>query len=415
MTMPQLAMYFRIAFRSVGRNRRRTALTMASVVFGTIALVTSDGLIEGIFANLREYVIHSRLGHIQITKPGYRDFASLDPEKYSIDNFVELKQELVKVPGVVAVTKRFEFFGFISNGQSTVAFLGTGVEPEIDARTNTAIKYLEGGPPYSEGDAAEVSIGVGLARKLHLKVGDNITLMTTYGQNAVNAVDADIVGIFESGVEAVDALAVTIPMDATKKLLNVSDDTAHTTVVVLDQTSRTEQAAAAIRRLAASRNWPIQVETWDKLSPVYHKVVQLFTAILVFLRVAIILVVVFSITNTITMTVYERFREIGSIRAIGTSRGGVTTLFILEGAMIGLLGAFVGAAMSNVPRLVLNGLHITLPPPPILTIGLPLLVLFRPVAIGLSILAATGLSVFASIYPARKAGRADIVSALRAT
>jgi putative ABC transport system permease protein len=415
MSMRQLAMYFRIAFRSVWRNRRRTALTMASVVFGTIALVTSDGLIEGIFANLREYVIHSRLGHIQITKPGYRDFASLDPEKYSIDNFVEMKQELVKVPGVVAVTKRFEFFGFISNGQATVAFLGTGVEPEIDARTNTAIKYVDGGPPYSEGDAAEVSIGVGLARKLHLKVGDNVTLLTTYGQNAVNAVDADIVGIFESGVEAIDALAVTIPMDATKKLLNVSDDAAHTAVVVLDQSSRTEEAAATIRQLAASRNWPIQVETWDKLSPVYHKVVQLFTAILVFLRVAIILVVVFSITNTITMTVYERFREIGSIRAIGTSRGGVTALFILEGAMIGLLGALIGAAMSNVPRLVLNGLHITLPPPPILTVGLPLLVLFRPVAIALSILAATGLAVFASIYPARKAGRADIVSALRAT
>ena len=90
-----------------------------------------------------------------------------------------------------------------------------------------------------------------------------------------------------------------------------------------------QEAAAAIRRLAASRNWPIQVETWDKLSPVYHKVVQLFTAILVFLRVAIILVVVFSITNTITMTVYERFREIGSIRAIGTSRGGVESLLAL--------------------------------------------------------------------------------------
>ena len=64
----------------------------------------------------------------------------------------------------------------------------------------------------SDGAAAEVSIGVGLARKLHLKVGDNVTLLTTYGQNAVNAVDADIVGIFESGVEAVDALAVTIPI-----------------------------------------------------------------------------------------------------------------------------------------------------------------------------------------------------------
>jgi hypothetical protein len=161
MTMRQLAMYFRIAFRNVGRNRRRTALTMASVVFGTITLVTSDGLIEGIFANLREYVIHSRLGHIQITKPGYRDFASLDPEKYSIDNFVELKRELVKVPGVVAVTKRFEFFGFISNGQGHRGVPRHWRRAGHRRADQHRVKYIDGGPPYSEGDTAEVSIGVG--------------------------------------------------------------------------------------------------------------------------------------------------------------------------------------------------------------------------------------------------------------
>src|SRR5258708_38676181 len=127
MSMRQLAMYFRIAFRSVGRNRRRTALTMASVVFGTIALVTSDGLIEGIFANLREYVIHSRLGHIQITKPGYRDFASLDPEKYSIDNFGQLKKELVMLPEFCPVTSPFGVFVCISHAPGTRGLRGTAV------------------------------------------------------------------------------------------------------------------------------------------------------------------------------------------------------------------------------------------------------------------------------------------------
>src|ERR1700681_3555113 len=134
MSMHKLALYSRIAWRSVGRNRRRTALTMASVVFGTMALVLFGGLIDGVFLQLREYVIHSRLGHLQITAPGYREFGTLDPEKYSIHNFV-------------AGTKRLEFFGFISNGQATVNFAGTGVEAAIDARTNTAIKYLAGGPP----------------------------------------------------------------------------------------------------------------------------------------------------------------------------------------------------------------------------------------------------------------------------
>lgn len=414
MSTRQFRLYSRIAWRSVGRNRRRTALTMASIVFGTMALVLFGGLIDGVFEQLREYVIHSRLGHIQITSPGYRDYAALDPEQYSIKNYVDLKQELVRMPGVVDVTKRFEFFGFVSDGQATVNFVATGVEADIDARTNTAIKYLAGGPPRSDHPQG-ISMGVGLAKKLHLKVGSEVTLLTTYGQNAVNAIDVDVVGIFESGVEAFDALAINVPMESTKPLLNVPDDAAHTVVVVLDQTARTTQVAADITRLASEKGWPLEIQTWDALSPVYHKIVGLFTAILVFLRVVVILVVVFSITNTITMSVYERFREIGSIRAIGTTRGGVTWLFVLEGAFIGLLGGVVGAVLANVPRLVLNGLHLTLPPPPVLTVGVPLHILFVPSAVVQAIVVATALSIIASIFPARRAGRASIVSALRTT
>ena len=414
LSIRQLALYSRIAWRSVGRNRRRTALTMASVVFGTMALILFDGIVEGIFDQLREFVIHSRLGHLQVTAPGYREFGSLDPEKYSIKNFVELKQELTRLPGVVEVTKRFEFFGFISNGDASANFAGTGVEAEADARTNTAIKYLTGGPP-KPGEAGGISVGVGLATKLHLKVGDSVTLLTTYGQNAVNAIDVNVAGIFESGVEAFDALAVNIPMESTKTLLNVPDDAAHTVVVFLDRTERTSEVAATIGQLGTSKGWSLDIQPWDALSPVYHKVVRLFTAVLVFLRVVVILVVVFSIMNTVTMSVYERFREIGSIRAIGTTRRGVAWLFVLEGAFIGFLGGVLGALLANIPRVLLNGLNLTLPPPPILTIGVPLRIAFVPEAVMQAIVVATALSILASIIPARRAGRVSIVSALRTT
>jgi putative ABC transport system permease protein len=414
MSIREFALYGRIAWRSVGRNRRRTALTLASVVFGTMAMVLFGGLIDGTFLQLREYTIHSRLGHLQVTAPGYREFAALDPEKYSIKNFVELKQELMHIPGVVDVTRRFEFFGLISNGQATVNFAGTGVEADVDARTNTAIKYLAGGPPRP-GGALEVSLGVGLARKLQLKVDDDVTLLTTYGNNAPNAVDVTVVGIFESGIEAVDAMAVTVPMESATLLLNVPDSAAHIAVVVLDDTEHTSQAKAAITQMGVNQGWPIEVMSWDVLSPIYSKVVRLFTAVLVFLRTVVILVVVFSITNTITMSVYERFREIGSIRAIGTTRRGVAWLFVLEGAFIGLAGGVIGALLANGPRLVLNGLHLMLPPPPVLTIGVPLYIMFVPAAVLQAIAVAVVLSVFASIFPARRAGRISIVSALRTT
>jgi putative ABC transport system permease protein len=411
MSLRELALYAKISWRSILRNKRRTLLTMLGVIFGSIALSLFSGFLDGVFENLREMTIHSRLGHIQITRPGYRDFGAMEPQKYSIDNFEELKAELLKVPGVQFVTKRFEFYGLISNGDATVNFLATGMEEDVDSKINTAIRYLEGQAPSSQKEG--ISVGVGLARKLHLKVGDNVTLLTNYGNNAVNAVDADVVGIFESGTEAFDAVAVNVPMTLTSSLLATPDNEAHTVVVMLDQTSRTYEAAAAIESLATSKGWNIEVKTWDMLATIYHKVVTLFNSIFRFLRIVVVLIVIFSITNTVTMSVYERFREIGSIRAIGTSRGNITRLFLMEGAFIGFMGAVVGVVLSNIPRLILNSLHLTLPPPPVLTVGIPLNILFNPVTMVQVIIGATLLSVLASYFPARKAARTDIVTALR--
>jgi putative ABC transport system permease protein len=238
-------------------------------------------------------------------------------------------------------------------------------------------------------------------------------LLTNYGHNAVNALDVDVVGVFESGIEAFDAVAVNIPMESTKTLLNVPDNSAHLVVVVLDDTARTAEVATAIDKLGMDRSWPLDVQTWDALSTVYHKIVRLFSAILRFIRIVVILIVLFSITNTVTMSVYERFREIGSIRAIGTTRAGVRWMFVMEGAFIGLMGGILGALVAHIPRLLLNNLNIILPPPPILTVGVPLLIKFVPSATIQAVAVATGLSIFASIFPARRAAKLSIVTALR--
>jgi putative ABC transport system permease protein len=411
MSPRELLLYAKISWRSILRNKRRTVLTMLGVIFGSMALTLFSGFLDGLFENLREFTIHSRLGHIQLTRPGYRDFGTMEPQKYSIDNFSELKEEFLKIEGVQFVTKRFEFYGLISNGDATVNFFATGAEADVDSKINTAIRYVEGQAPTS--DKEGIAVGIGLARKLHLKVGDNVTLLVTYGGNSVNAVDADIIGIFESGTEAFDAVAINVPMPLTNTLLDTPDDAAHTVVVMLDETRRTDQVAGAIEAMARSKGWNLEVKTWDVLATVYHKVVNLFEAIFRFLRIVVVLIVVFSITNTITMSVYERFREIGSIRAIGTSRGNVTRLFLMEGAFIGLLGSVIGVLLANGPRVLLNSLDITLPPPPILTIGAPLFIKFNTQSMVQVVIGATALSIAASFFPARKAARTDIVAALR--
>jgi len=412
--MREWLLFGKIAWRNVVRNRRRSTLTILGIMFGVGSLILFSGFIAGLYETLRELTIHSRIGHIQLSKPGYRDFGSLDPVKYTIKNYREIKAELSKIPGVVAVTKRFEYSGLLSNGTTTINFFANAIEPEVDAKANSALVYHEGRGPLLE-DGNGVSVGQGVARKLHLKLGSDITLLVNYGGNSVNATDVRVTGIFESGLEEFDALAIKVPMNTNDTLIGTAPDDAHTVLVWLDETEHTVEVEAKIQAIVQQKGWDVEVKRWDILAPIYGKVVGLFGAIFAFIRLVVIMVIIFSVTNTVTMSVFERFREIGSLRAIGTSRKRVMRIFLMEGAIIGLMGGVIGAAVAMVLRLIVNKLGIYLPPPPILTLGSTVNIVFVPFYIVEMIIGATVTSFIASYLPARRAVKTEIVQSLRST
>src|SRR5215475_7305682 len=133
-----------LAWRNVLRQKGRTATTLASVAFGVVVLVLSQGFIEDIFVQLAEAVIHSQTGHLQLAKQGYFEHGAHQPDKYLVEDPESDKRRLTSLPEVDQVMARLNFSGLLSNGKADYSIQGEGIEPEKEAALGTFLKISAG-------------------------------------------------------------------------------------------------------------------------------------------------------------------------------------------------------------------------------------------------------------------------------
>ena len=186
---------------------------------------------------------------------------------------------------------------------------------------------------------------------------------------------------------------------------------ATTWVALLDDTAATDRAVEAFRtRLATDA---FEVVPWHRLADFYNKTVDLFSRQVGVVRLLIALIVVLSISNTLSMSVIERTSEIGTMMALGVRRRAVLQLFVTEGAMLGLAGGLVGIVLGWLLATLISAIGIPMPPPPGMARGYVGAIALTPALVGDGMLLAFGTTLLASIAPAWKASRMNIVDALR--
>ncbi|RPJ56070.1 MAG: ABC transporter permease [Acidobacteria bacterium] len=401
-------MLAKIAFRNIFRNRRRTLITLLVLVMGAAGLILFGGYKEMNFWGLRESTIRNRLGHLQLYRKGYLSADSQKPLEYGLEDVAEIRVAVEKDPRVAMTAAQITFMGLISNGEKSETFLGTAVEPAKDRQMRS--QRLESGRELSDGEMDALMVGRGLARSMNVKIGDYLTLMTTTVTGSLNAMDFQVVGTFMTGVKEYDDRAIKVPLSGAHYLLNTKK--IEKLLVMLKQTEDTDAVMADVQALATSRNWPIEMRPWSDLAGFYHQVVLIFNGIFGFIGTIVFVIVVLSVANTIMMNIFERTREIGTLMAIGTKRKRIWALFLLEGAMIGLIGGVLGLVFGAVLGQVINYAQIQLPPPPGYTAGYQLRILMRPSILVSSFALSIVTATLSSIYPAFKASRLNIVDAL---
>jgi putative ABC transport system permease protein len=405
-------MYLKLAFRNVFRNKRRTIITLTAIAFGCASLIINGGIIYFIFRGLREDAIHGRYGHIQIYKHGYNEKQMTDPLSHTISNreFEEIKTLISSIPQVVNVTPKLEISGLMTYGGKTVSFLGVGVDPEKDSQFSTMISIVEGNP-LSEKDPMGVIIGKGLAAKLRLRAGDIATLLANTPDGNYNGVDVRIKGIFEGGLKEFDDWVMKIPINKAQELINFNQ--AQSIVVLLDRTENTRAVKTQLARAFKEKNLDLEMTSWEDLALFYHQVMNMFGKELDVVKVIICIIVILSIINSMTMSIYERTREVGTMIAIGTLPRNILRLFLLEGLLLGLIGGALGVLSGVGLALIISYIGIPMPPPPASTRAFVAQVDIVPSILLFAFVLSVVSTVVASFYPALRASRLRIVNALR--
>lgn len=399
-------MTIRLALRSITRNRRRSLMTLLVIVFGAVGLILFGGYKAITFRGLRESTIRGRIGHLQIYGPGYLTKEAQRPLEHALTDAAAIRRIVERDPRVKLTAAQISLNGLVSNGEKSETFLATAVEPERDAQFSA--QKLVSGTDLPRDEPDTVLLGRGLAASMHAKPGDWVTLMSMTTAGSLNAIDVRVAGVFMTGVKEYDERAVKMPIAAAQQLLQTTK--VEKLLVLLHETSDTEAVHASLARDLAK--YRVEFREWQQLASFYHQVVALYNGIFGFLGIVVFCVVIFSVANTVTMSVLERTREIGTLMAIGTSRGRIWRSFLAEGVVLGLLGGTCGLAAGALLAYAINGAHVMLPPPPGYTSGYRLQILLVPQNLAFVFVISFFTAALSSVLPAWRASRLKIVDAL---
>lgn len=400
-----------LAWRNILRNRRRSLLTAGIVVFGFAAFALAGGFMRQTFEGLRRATIRGGTGDLQFARPQTFSGTEKTTLEFGITDAEKVARILGSNPAVEAVLPQIDFVGLVSNGSSSVPYLGLGLDPAPEARVMEAKELIVQGRWLADAGERGVVLGTGLARTLGVHAGATVTIFGTTPDGVLNALDVTVVGLADIPIKELNERYLATTLGAASRLLNVSGVVSRMVVTLkpgADPPRVKGELSAALKAAGA----PLAVRTWQELATFYRQVKLLYIGIFGFMGAVLVIVVLLACANTMTMAVTERTREIGTLRAIGTPSRHIRAMFVAEGMLMGGIGCAIGAVLALLICAALNASHIMLPPPPGATHGAPIHVAFYAATYLAGFVAMTATLALASYFPARRASRVAITEAL---
>ena len=401
-------MMFKLAFRNIFRQYVRTAITLAAIVFGVAGLILGGGFVRDIFFQLGEALIHSQSGHLQVVKTGYFTYGSRSPEKFLITDAQSLKRELTKIPEIQEVLERVSFTGLLNNGKTDWPIVADGVEPDGEARLGSFMQIVEG-RQLTQKDNFGVTIGQGVAKALNLKPGDRVSLLVNTPEGALNTMELEIVGIFQSFSKDYDARFIRLPLPAAHELLGSQG--INSLVISLKQTADTETVSAKLKAMLKPEQY--ESRTWVQLNDFYEKTVALYEQQFGFLQLIILIMVLLSVANSVSMSIFERTGEFGTIMATGSRPIDVIKMLITESALLGLIGSSLGVSIGIAAALLISSIGIPMPPPPNANLGYLATIQLSVIDIFISFMIGFAATTLACLWPGIRVTRLPVIDALR--
>lgn len=416
-----MAMILKIALRNIGRQKRRTILSAVTIAAGLTVFIFMDSMLTGIDRMSIDNLITLSSGALKIQTREYEKEKNTFPLNCGINGSLSgLQTALARDKRVTHVTRRTQFLGQLSNYAETVPVVGTVVDEAADTMVFGLKPYITGSY-FGADNAREILIGKQLAQDLGVAVGDYITVYALTKYESRNADQFRIAGLLGTADPTINHSGIFITFAAANDFLDLENS-----VSELDVSVRRSSNLALFSRdvkdiqAALQREFPLlAVNTFLELGAGVLELTRAKRVGGIIFMAIILVIAVVGIFNTVFMSVYERIREIGVLRAHGMKPADITIMFVLEGAITGLLGSVLGLALGSLVNVYL------------VTSGVPM-----EKAVGSFATASYGISgsiygewnlpamalVFclgilvatvAGIIPARRAGKIQVTQALR--
>lgn len=402
-------MWLKFALQNTLRNPRRSLVTVSIAALGTAGILLAGGFALYTYESLAEAAARDS-GHLVLGKPDHFVKDEETPLQHGLNDAAGLRAQLLGVPQVRSVLPRVEFSGLISNGDKSTVMIGIGVEPDSEFLVKGPFLSIKAGAVLATASREpEVMLGEALGRNLKATPGSSLTLLASTTDGALNALDVRVKGVFSTGVPEVDKRLIYTDIATAQKLLNTQK--VSSLGVFLSRMDQTQ----AIQTYLAAAHPDLTVQTWKDQAFFYKAVRDLYNRIFGALGLIIGVIVVFVVTNAMSMAIIERTREIGTLRALGTLPSQLLRTLSLEGMVLGGVGGLAGAVIALAVSILLYIVPVQMPPPPGRSVGYPLNITIDPLLYLSTFLTMVALTMAASVWVARKTVNMPVVDALAHT
>ena len=332
--------YIKLAWRNMWRNWRRTAIALIAIVLGLVLLLLMDGMIKGSDQSIFGNAVRLYGGNIQVHAPGYVEKASRMP-LLPLDDPDAAVAAAYAQPEVVSAAKRINTGGMISSREGAYPVAITGVEPSVEAPVSIQAENVVEGRYLVDEDLDAVFIGKALADLLDVTVGDRVTLLGRAQHETMRQRTMTVVGIYDLGTGEIEKGVAFITLPEAQALYDLREQVTEVTVSL----QKVGQEKRVVPALSAALPG-YEVDAWDTLRPEMREAMDSKTVITGFFGFIVVFIASIGILNLMMMAVYERTREMGVLAALGMKGRQIMGLFLLEGAMIGAVGALIGCSLG---------------------------------------------------------------------
>jgi len=329
---------FKMAFRDLGRNRRRSFFSSLALGMGLALLLLMAAFIRGEMNGAMDLTIRLQSGHLQIRAQSYDESKTSLKWQDLIENPETVAGQITALPPVIAATPRLFASGIVSIRDESAGVRVFGIDPLSEANAPYRAGLMSG-EFLTAGDREGLLIGQPLAEKLGLKAGDQVSLSVNTSNGDVAEQPFTIRGVYSTQTNGFDSVTVFLPL-AKAQAIAQAENHASTIFVLLKDRAQTEAVAAALQ----SSNY--KVLTWTKMNEIIIQTEELANSYMSIFYLIVLAITATVIVNTLIMSVFERTREIGILTAIGMKGRRIMAMFLAESTLLAVGGILMGLVLG---------------------------------------------------------------------